>query len=90
MNKLLAQLKSAEQKGYAKGVVDGKEFALSLVTVALNNLYGYGGKRIAEVKTEMQILWDEEFADDTESGARHMVQRLNQIRGVQCWRNDKR
>ena len=84
MNALLKQLQSAKQQGYAKGVVDGKEFALSLVTVALNNLYGYGGDRIAKVEAEMQRLWDEEFKGDNETGARHLVQRLNQIRGVKC------
>lgn len=84
MNNLVKQLHSAHQKGYEQGVVDGKEFALSLVTIALNDLYGYGGDRIASIEKHMQELWDKEFAEDPESGARHLVKRLNQIRGVEC------
>ena len=89
MNNIVKQLQSAHQKGYEQGVVDGKEFALSLVTIALNDLYGYGGDRIAKVEQHMQKLWDDEFSTDTESGARHMVARLNQIRGVQCGSDKK-
>lgn len=85
MNKnLIAQLQAAKQQGYLQGVVDGKEFALSFLTVALNDLYSFGGDRIAKVNSKMQELWDKEFKDDAETGARHLVKRLNQIKGIQC------
>ena len=82
MNALLKQIKDAKQQGYEQGVIDGKEFALCLLTVALNEKYHFGGDRIAEIEAEMQRLWDEEFKDDPESGARHLLARLKQIRGV--------
>lgn len=83
MNNLITRLNAARQKGYEQGVVDGKEFALSILTVVLNDKYGFAGKRVAEINDAMQEIWDKEFKDDPESGARHLVARLNQIKGVQ-------
>ena len=88
MNALLKQLKDAKQQGYEQGVVDGKDFALCLLTVALNEKYHFGGDRIAEIEAEMQRLWNDEFKSDPESGARHLLARLNQIRGVQAGKKE--
>lgn len=83
MNHLLAQLSAARREGYSQGVVDGKEFALSILTVVLNDKFGFAGKRIAEINDAMQDIWDTEFKEDPESGARHLVKRLNQIKGIE-------
>ena len=82
MNALLKQLKDAKRQGYEQGVIAGKDFALCLLTVALNEKYHFGGDRIAEIEAEMQRLWNDEFKSDPESGARHLLARLNQIRGI--------
>jgi len=82
MNAMLKQLKDAKQQGYEQGVIDGKEFGLCLASVALNNLYSFGGDRISKVEAEMQRLWNDEFKSDPESGARHLLARLKQIRGI--------
>lgn len=77
---LVTQLKTAFDKGYTKGCEDGKDFGLSLCTVALNNLYGFGGKRIAELSAELQRIWEQEFLRDMESASVQLQRRLEQIK----------
>ena len=86
-NNLAKQLKAAYNKGYnngyVEGVDDGKEFALSLCTVALNNLYGFAGKRINDLSGEITRLFNEEFGRDKESASIQLARRLEQITGIE-------
>jgi len=80
MNNLLAKLKESWHKGYVQGITDGRDFTLSLLTVTLNELYNFGNERINATNTKMQELWDKEFKDDPETGARHLMERIEQIK----------
>lgn len=65
----------------ANAMHEGMAFAGGLYAVALNNLYGFGAKRLAEVETEVQRIWDEEFCTDIETASYGLARRIKQIRG---------
>ena len=65
----------------ANAMQEGMTFAGGLYAVALNNLYGFGAKRLQEVEREAQRLWDEEFGADIEAASYSLAKRLRQIRG---------
>jgi hypothetical protein len=90
MNNLIKQLQSAKQQGYLQGVAESREVTEALWAVALNEKFHFGANRIAEVKNEADELWKTEIQGNAEMGARHLVQRLDQIQGVKCERTDKR
>jgi hypothetical protein len=52
--------------------------------IALNESFHFAGDRLAKVEAEEQKIWKDEIYGNTETGARHIEQRLNQIRGVKC------
>ncbi len=84
MNQLLAQIKAAERRGYLNGLRDGKETEKAVMMIALNETYQFGGDRLAKVEAEEQRIWKDEVYGNLDTGAHHVVQRLNQIKGVQC------
>ena len=55
------------------------QFGLSIVTVALNEVYGFGYNRLCRLEQEVSRLLREEF-EDSELGANRLVRRLEQIR----------
>lgn len=83
MNHLLQQINAAKQAAYAKGVNDGRVVQKAVDYIALNEAYQFGGERLAKVESEAAKIYDE-VRGDTETGARHLVERLNQIKGVKC------
>lgn len=60
---------------------EGVQFGLDLCVVALNNLYGFGNKRITALEKEINRLLEEEFGKDLEAAAYGMAKRIKQIRG---------
>ena len=62
-----------------KATRDGMQFGLSLCTVALNNKFGFGRKRLLELEREIDRLMLE--FDEPDIGAHLLVERLNQIMG---------
>ena len=55
------------------------QFGLSIVTVALNEVYGFGYDRLYRLEQEVSRLLREEL-EDSELGANRLVRRLEQIR----------
>lgn len=85
MNHLLQQINAAKQESREKGVQEGREIQRAVDYIALNETYGFGGTMLAKVESAANKVY-EEVKGDTETGARHIVERLNQIRGVNCGR----
>jgi len=80
-NQLASELMRAKRSGEADGIKEGYDFALMLVAVALNNVYGFGRDRIERLEDEMQRLYDTEVkgADPVVLMA-GLEKRLKQIR----------
>ena len=74
------QLQDRKREEIAAAMQEGMDLAGSLYAVALNNLYGFGAQRLAEVEKEAQRLWDEEFMADIETASYGLARRLEQIR----------
>lgn len=84
MNNLIKQLQSAKRQGYLDGLRDGKETEKAVMMIALNEVYQFGGDRLAKVESEEKRIWKDEIYGNLDTGARHIEQRLNQIKGVWC------
>lgn len=84
MSQLLKQLQSAKHEGYLKGLADGKEAEKAVLFIALNEIFNFGGDRLSKVEQEEQWIWKNEVFGNMDTGALHIQQRLNQIRGVDC------
>ena len=88
MNHLLQQLQIAKQAGYDKGVQEGREIQRAVDYIALNEVFQFGGDRLAKVESAANKVYAE-VKGDTETGARHIVTRINQIKGVNCGKEIK-
>ena len=88
MNHLLQQLATAKQAGYEKGIQQGREIQRAVDYIALNEVYKFGGDRLSKVEIAANEIY-KEVKGDTETGARHIVARLNQIKGVDCGKEIK-
>lgn len=86
--KLMANRERREMEAYNRGKNDGIDFALNLVTIALNDLYSFGADRIKRLEAYMGEL-AQEIVDtgDPEVNNAHIEQRIKQIRGqdYQVW-----
>lgn len=71
--------KELEEQAYA-----GFQFALNLITVALNEELGLGGKRLERVRIKVNELYNEYFTGEAlkdEQSAYQLTRRVNQIMG---------
>lgn len=84
MSQFLKQLQAAKHEGYLQGLSEGKEAEKAVLFIALNETYNFGGDRLSKVEQEEQRIWNDEIFGNIDTGARHIQQRLNQIRGVDC------
>lgn len=74
------RLRQEKEKRQQQDVLDGITFGLNLVTVALNNLFGFGPQRLKRIETECNRLMDEEFIQDFEHASYDLIRRVEQIR----------
>lgn len=74
------RLQEEKERRQQDDVLDGITFGLNLVTVALNNLYRFGPKRLKRIETECNRLMDEEFMQDFEHASYDLLRRVEQIR----------
>ena len=72
--------KSKRERDIKEAYEDGMQFGLSVVTVALNEVYGFGYGRLCRLEQEVSRLLQEEF-EDSELGANRLSRRIEQIRG---------
>lgn len=72
--------KSKRERDIKEAYEDGMQFGLSVVTVALNEIYGFGYDRLLRLEQEVSRLLREEF-EDSELGANRLIRRIEQIRG---------
>lgn len=64
----------------ADQVKQGYNFAMLLVSVALNNIDHFGAKRLDALEKECQRLMDEEVGPDPEFASSQLLRRIKQIR----------
>ncbi len=78
-NDYARKLNERKRRREVKATREGMQFGLSLCTVALNNKFGFGRKRLLELEQEIDRLMLE--FDEPDIGAHLLVERLNQIMG---------
>ena len=70
-SKLIDRMRTEKNKAYQEGSLAGYEFALLVVTLALNRTYHFGRDRLKVVEAECNRIVEEEFGRDMElAGAR--------------------
>lgn len=80
--KALANREGRDRMLYEKGYNDGVALALNLVSIALNDEFGFGGERLTKLESRVQELFDEVISvGDPEVNQYHIEQRVKQIRG---------
>lgn len=71
--------KSKRERDMEEAYEDGMQFGLNVVTIALNEVYGFGYNRLYRLEREVLRLLREEF-EDNELGTDRLMRRLEQIR----------
>ena len=79
-NQYALELQRRKWKRSAHDTLQGVQFCLYVVAVALNNLYGFGADRLSRLEAEVNRLIEEEFKIDTEKASCELAQRIEQIR----------
>lgn len=80
-NQYALELQRRKQKKSADDTLQGVQFGLYVVAVALNNLYGFGADRLSRLEAEVNRIIEEEFGNDMEKASYELAQRIEQIRG---------
>lgn len=80
-NQYALELQRRKQQRSADDTLQGLQFGLYVVAVALNNLYGFGADRLAKLEAEVNRIIEEEFGSDMEKASYELAQRIEQIRG---------
>lgn len=80
-NQYSLELQRRKQKKSADDTLQGLQFGLYVVTVALNNLYGFGADLLSRLEAEVNRIIEEEFGNDMEKASYELAQRIEQIRG---------
>ena len=80
-NQYALELQRRKRKKSADDTLQGLQFGLYVVTVALNNLYGFGADRLSRLEAEVNRIIEEEFGSDMEKASYELAQRIEQIRG---------
>ena len=80
-NQYALELQRRKRKKSADDTLQGLQFGLYVVTVALNNLYGFGADRLSRLEAEVNRIIEEEFGNDMEKASYELAQRIEQIRG---------
>lgn len=81
-NQFATRLRETKDREFKDGTMHGVNIALNIVTIALNNKFGFGKSRIEALEKEVSALFDEMVRiEDPELTTQKIRQRLKQIRG---------
>ena len=80
-NQYAQEIQMAKASGYNRGYVEGRNKIVAITTVALNNVFGFGRKRIIRLENEINRLIEKYFPPDNEVADDQLAKRIKQIMG---------
>lgn len=80
-NQYASRLERKKRQEICNASKEGFDFAMQVIVVALNNLFGFGKERIEQLEKELNRLMEEEFGTDIEAASYGLARRIRQIRG---------
>ena len=78
-NQHVQQLQAAKASGYNQGYRKGRDKTLEITTVALNDAFGFGRKRLVRLNNEINRLIEKYFQEDNEIAEEQLAKRIKQI-----------
>ena len=81
-NNFAAQMAEMKHKAYMDGFEAGRELQRMAMCIALNEVYGFAGDRLARLQPVLDSIWSEMRTDEPELFTEHIIKRAEQIKGV--------
>lgn len=88
-NNFVAQMSAIKHKAYMEGYEAGKEIQRMAMCIALNEVYGFAGDRLARLQPVLDSIWAEMRTDEPELFTEHIIKRAEQIKGVTVGEQEK-